>query len=217
VYLPFEMANPYKKFILPRLLNKEMGSDDFEKIRPGIVGAAEGITLEIGIGPGYNIPHYKNISKLIALDPSKELLDIARARAGSLHLSFPVDFLCASAEHIPLPDKSVDTVVSTWTLCSVGNLRQTLKELARVLRPNGRFIFSDHGAAPVPRVRFVQKLITPFTRHFTGNCHLDREIDKDILEAGFVLQKIERSAEPLRPLIYNYEGVAVHATSDSVR
>lgn len=199
------MANWYQRVIVPRLLSREMASKDMEKMRRIVLADASGVTLEIGVGPGYNIPLYKSISKLYALEPSQELIDIAQARTQSLN--FPVHFLKAGAENIPLPEDSVDTVVSTWTLCSVDNPEKVLEEIKRVLRPDGQFIFVDHGAHPNSGVHLLQKLLTPITKHFTGNCHYDRKIEDLISQAGFEVQKMEYSAERFRPLIYNYQGL----------
>ncbi len=183
-----------------------MGSGDFERIRQVVLEDASGVALEIGVGPGYNLPLYKNISKLYALEPSKELVEIAKTRAGSL--AFPIEFLNTRAESIPLPDQAVDTVVSTWTLCSVSDPRKVLQEIKRVLKPEGKFIFVDHGASPNVALRAIQTLSTSITKYFTGNCHYDRQLEKLIKEAGFVIEKMEHPSERFKPLIYNYKGVA---------
>lgn len=184
-----------------------MGSAEFEKMRRVVLADASGAVLEIGVGPGYNLPLYKNISKLYALEPSKELIDIAKTRADSS--PFPIEFLHTGAEHIPLPDHSLDTVVSTWTLCSVTDPRKVLDEIARVLRPQGSFIFIDHGASPNFGLRVIQTVFTSVTKYFTGNCHYDRRLEKFITEAGFDIQKMEHPRERFRPLVYNYQGVAI--------
>ena len=201
------MANWYQKYILPRLLNSEMGSADLEKIRRTVLSETSGIVLEIGVGPGYNIPLYKNISKLYALEPSKELAKIAKKRSeGS---SFPIEFLLTGAESIPIPDQSVDTVVSTWTFCSVTDPQKVLKEIMRVLRPKGRFIFVDHGASPALAIRVVQTTLTSITKYFTGNCHYNRQIDKLISKAGLSIKNMDHPRERFKPLIYNYRGIAL--------
>ena len=198
----------YRKLVLPRFLNSVMGSTELKKFRPEVVSAASGAVLEIGVGPGYNISLYKNISKLYALEPSQELINIAKRRATGL--LFPIEFLEASAEHIPLPESSVDTVVSTWTLCSVTQPKKSLNEVLRVLRPGGLFVFIDHGASSNLFIRAIQKILTPFTKHFTGNCHMDRDIKKLILDAGFTISNSKEFSQRLfKPLIYNTQGVAV--------
>lgn len=200
------MKNWYQRVTVPIFLNSGMASKRFEKIRHIVLAEAYGTTLEIGVGPGYNIPLYRNVSKLYALEPFQELIDIARNRAKGL--SFPIEFLKAGAESIPLPDGSVDTVVSTWTLCSVDSVGKVLKEIQRILRPEGKFIFVDHGASPSKVIHFIQKFLTPITKYFTGNCHYDRKIEEIIIQAGFKIQKMEYSKEKFRPLIYNFQGIA---------
>ncbi|HYU64766.1 MAG TPA: class I SAM-dependent methyltransferase [Candidatus Paceibacterota bacterium] len=200
------MANWYQKTVIPRLLNLVMGSGDFEKIRQVVLKDVSGIALEIGVGPGYNLPLYGNISKLYALEPSKELIEVAKTRADSL--AFPIEFLNTGAESIPLLDQSIDTVVSTWTLCSVTDPRKVLQEIKRVLKPEGKFIFVDHGASPNIGIRTIQTILTTVTKYFTGNCHYDRQLEELIKEAGFAIEKIEHPQERFKPLIYNYRGIA---------
>ena len=196
----------YDKYILPKRLNKEMGSIDFNQTRKEITEKAMGIVLEIGFGSGYNVPFYKNIQKLYALEPSQELYQYSKERVENAQ--FPIEYLKTSAEKIPLPTESIDTVVSTWTLCSVPNLPKVLAEISRVLKPNGIFVFVEHGRSPKRLNSLVQSLVTPVTKHFTGNCHMNREIDKYISNAGFKLQEIIKEPEEGRPLMFSYKGVA---------
>lgn len=203
------MASWYQKTMVPRLLNAAMSRTEFEKIRPEVLADASGVVLEIGVGAGHNLPLYTNVSKLYALEPFPELVALAKTRAQSL--SFPVEFLVAGAEHIPLPDKSVDTVVSTWTLCSVGDPQQVLHEIARVLRPQGSFVFVDHDASPNKLMRAAQTMGTSVTKYFTGNCHYNRPIEKLLTMAGFTITKMAHPSERFKPLIYNYQGVATLA------
>lgn len=200
------MAGWYQKHILPRLLNAAMSRTEFEKIRPQVLADAVGVVLEIGVGAGHNLPLYTHVSKLYALEPFPELVALAKTRAE--HLSFPVEFLISGAESIPLPNQSVDTVVSTWTLCSVGDPKAVLKEIARVLRPTGSFVFVDHGASPNIFLRILQTTGTSITKYFTGNCHYNRPIEKLLTEAGFTITKMSHPSERFKPLIYNYQGIA---------
>jgi ubiquinone/menaquinone biosynthesis C-methylase UbiE len=203
------VANWYQKNIVPRLLNSVMGSKDFEKLRSVVLEQATGIVLEIGVGPGYNFPFYKNITKLYALEPSKELIEIAQTRSGSL--TYPIAYVNTGAENIPLPDCSVDTVISTWTLCSVSDPSSVLQEVRRVLKPGGKFVFVDHGASPNVVIRVLQSISTAITKYFTGNCHYDRQLAKLISEAGFSITQMEHPSERFKPLLYNYQGVAIPA------
>ncbi len=202
------MTSWYQKKIVPRLLNSGMGSGELTAMRRDVLAHATGVVLELGVGPGYNLQIYKNISKLYALEPSSELIEIAKSRAESL--PYTLEFLNAPAENIPLPPNSVDTVVSTWTLCSVSDLKQVLREVSRVLRREGKFIFIEHGSSPKKPLHVVQQLLTVVTKHFTGNCHYDREIEKSIREAGFTIEEMRHPKERYKPLIYNYRGVATH-------
>lgn len=201
------MKNWYQRVILPRLLRSVMKAKDFEVIRREVLAEASGVVLEIGVGPGYNLPLYKNISKLYALEPSKGLIKLAEAKVTSL--PFPVEFLNTGAEDIPLADESVDTVVSTWTLCSVTDLEKTLAEVKRVLKPQGKFVFADHGASPRAGVKAAQRAFTVLSKRLSGNCHHDRELEQAIKNAGFTIQKMTHPKNRFKFLVYYYQGVAI--------
>jgi len=180
---------------------------EFNETRKEVANQASGTVLEIGFGSGYNLPFYKDINKLYALDPSLELFVYAKNHIASA--SFPVEYLQNSAEKIPLEDSSIDTVVSTWSLCSIPDLPKALKEIKRVLKPSGRFLFIEHGQSPKTINSAVQKLFTQVTRHFTGNCHLDRKMNDFITDSGLIIESIEMLPEEGRPLMFSYQGVAV--------
>ena len=201
------MPNLYNKYILPHLLNKGMRSTEFNDTRSKVVDPAHGTVLEIGFGSGYNLPFYKNVTKLYALEPSEELFEYAKERIKSS--PFPVEYLKCSAEDIPLEDNSIDTVVSTWTLCSIPDLSKTLEEIHRVLKPGGKFLFAEHGKHSKKINSIIQRLITPITKYFTGNCHLDRKIDVEIKKSGLIIETIQMSPEDSRPLKFSYRGIAV--------
>jgi len=204
------MFKLYNKYILPRLLDRDMRPVEFNETRSKIVGPASGIVLEIGFGSGYNLPFYKDIKKLYALDPSRELYNYAKDRIASV--PFSVEYLQCSAENIPLENNAVATVVSTWSLCSIPDLPKALKEVYRVLKPGGRFLFVEHGQSPKKINFLVQKLATPITRLYAGNCHLDRKIDDFIKESGLVIESIEMFPEDGRPLMFSYQGIALKKT-----
>jgi ubiquinone/menaquinone biosynthesis C-methylase UbiE len=172
------------------------------------VPLAAGTVLEIGVGSGLNVPFYgENVRTLYALEPSEALRRMAETRAR--HASFPVQFLDAGAETIPLADASVDTVVTTWTLCSIGDVRRALGEVSRVLRPAGRLIFVEHGLSPDPDVVRWQNRLTPIWRRVAGGCHLNRPIDQQLLQAGFGIDDVERGyIRGPRIAAYLYRGVA---------
>jgi ubiquinone/menaquinone biosynthesis C-methylase UbiE len=151
--------------------------------RGRIIPAAEGHVLEIGIGSGLNLPFYsRNVTHVIGLEPSPRLLAMARRveRTGF----GPVEFIEGSAEWIPLKDASVDTVVTTWTLCSIPDAPRALFDMRRVLRPNGRLLFVEHGRAPDPNVMWWQDRLTPVWKRLGGGCHLNRAIGTLIKSRG---------------------------------
>lgn len=183
-----------------------MGSDEFNATRSSVVSPAYGAVLEIGFGSGYNLPFYINITRLYALDPSPELFNYAHDRIKAA--SFLVEYLKNSAENIPLGDNSIDTIVSTWSMCSIPNLEMALREMHRVLKPDGRLLFVEHGQSNQKIFSITQRILTPITKLFTGNCHLDRKIDVSIIKVGFKIEKLHTFTEDGRPLMFSYRGVA---------
>jgi ubiquinone/menaquinone biosynthesis C-methylase UbiE len=198
----------YSDVILPRLCDLAMRNKDLLPIRERVIGAAQGRVLEIGVGSGRNLPFYRApVTEVLALEPAPQL--VSMARRASRGTSIPISFLEASAEAIPVEDHSVDTVVTTWTLCSIPRATTALAEMRRVLRPGGRLVFVEHGLAPDDGVRRWQDRLTPVWRSCCGGCHLNRPIRSMIEGAGFRIDKIETSYIPgPRPLTFTYEGSA---------
>src|SRR6266545_5544653 len=175
--------------------------------RERIIGAARGEVVEIGIGSGLNLPFYAAAERVIGLDPSRNLLAMARER--SCETSTHIDLLEGTAEAIPLQDASVDTVAMTWTLCSIPDAARALREMRRVLKPDGRLLFVEHGRAPDAGVRWVQDRLTPAWRHLSGGCHLNRDIGGLIEAAGFHIERLDTGYMHRRnPLAFMYEGSA---------
>ncbi|MDB5395726.1 MAG: methyltransferase [Rhodospirillales bacterium] len=173
--------------------------------------AAEGRILEIGIGPGLNLPFYgPNVSAVIGIDPSPELLAMAaRRRAALPPPTLQVELIEGSSEALPLDDGSIDTVVTTWTLCTIPGAARALGEMRRVLKPGGQLLFVEHGRAPDPGVVRWQDGLTPVWKHFTGGCHLNRKIDALIGDSGFTISTLHNEYLPgPRPMTYMYEGRA---------
>jgi ubiquinone/menaquinone biosynthesis C-methylase UbiE len=197
----------YNDFILPRLLDLAMRNKQLLPFRERVIGAAEGRVLEIGVGSGRNLPFYRSPAKeVLALEPSPKLVAMARGAARS---SVPVHFLEASAETIPLDDGTIDSVVTTWTLCSIPQAASALQEMRRVLRPGGRLLFAEHGLAPGESVRWWQDRLTPVWRRISGGCHLNRPIHSMIEDAGFRVDRIETGYLPgPKPMTFMYEGSA---------
>jgi ubiquinone/menaquinone biosynthesis C-methylase UbiE len=203
----------YDKYILPSFLNCACGSKPIKYQRSKVVPMAEGVVLEVGIGSGLNIPYYDStkISAIIGLDPSEELNNMAKKVAADKSLE--VDFILGSAEAIPLPDNHVDSVLVTYTMCTIPDALSANKEMRRVLKPGGKMIFCEHGLAPDEGVAKWQARIDPYWGKIAGGCHLNRDIPQLIRSAGFNIQSMEQMYLPSTPKFagYNYWGVATQA------
>ena len=199
----------YAKYVLPRLIDIAMRNKDTARLRAEWVPQARGEVLEIGIGSGLNLPFYSSqVQHVYGVDPSVELQRMARKRAGAV--SIKVEFLSQSAEEpLPLANASMDTVVVTWTLCSIPNISQVLLQMKRVLKADGRLIFLEHGRAPDSGVVAWQDRLTPIWKHIGGGCHLNRKIDELITAAGFQIVELRTCYLPgPRPMTYTYQGLA---------
>ena len=198
----------YSRHVLPALIQFAMSQEDVMRLRAVHVPAARGVVLEVGIGSGLNLPLYTSaVTKLYGIDPSAELLAIAKRRLPII--PFPVELVQRAAGDIPLEDGSVDTAVITWTLCSIEDPAVALREVRRVLRPDGSLIFIEHGASPDNGVRTWQRRLTPVWRRLAGGCHLDRKIDELVDDAGFTTTSLKTGYIPgPRFATYMYEGRA---------
>jgi ubiquinone/menaquinone biosynthesis C-methylase UbiE len=200
----------YERRILPRLIDFGMRSRRLAGLRERLVGEAQGRVLEIGIGSGLNLPFYRReVEVVLGIDPSPELLARARRQAAWVH--FPVELCRGGAEELPLDDASVDSVVMTWTLCSVAEPARALGEIRRVLRPGGALLFLEHGQAPERSVARWQDRLTPLWRRIAGGCHLDRPVGRLIGAAGLRLVALETGylVEGPRPFTFHYRGRAL--------
>ena len=197
----------YQRYVLPRLIDLAMRVSEVKRYRALVVPRAHGCVLEVGIGSGLNLPYYRNVQRLEGVDPSTELLALAQRR--SADALFEVELLPYAAESLPLADASFDCVVTTFTLCSVGDPLQAMREARRVLKPGGTLLFAEHGLAPDENVRRWQRRLNPTWRRLAGGCNLDRRIDDIISGAGFALGAVDRGyARGPRPLGYIYCGEA---------
>jgi ubiquinone/menaquinone biosynthesis C-methylase UbiE len=196
----------YGERILPHLVHMSMRQETFEPYRRRVVSAASGRVLEIGVGSGLNLPLYEAATHVIGLEPSAKLLAMARTiRTRGLS----IELVEGVAEAIPLPDHSVDTVVSTWTLCTIPDVTQALTELRRVLKPDGRLLFVEHGRSSEPRVVRWQDRLTPLWKQIGGGCHLNRPIEQLIREAGFRVEQLQTGyMKGPKPMTFMYEGTA---------
>ena len=200
----------YDKYILPKFLNCACGTKPINYQRDKIVPLAKGIVLDIGIGSGLNIPFYNksNIDHLYGLDPSEELLKIAKPLAKKNELE--IEFLQCGAEAIPLPDQSIDTVLITYTMCTIPDIKLSNSEIMRVLKPEGQLLFCEHGLAPDKNIAKWQRKINPIWSKLAGGCNLNRDIPKLITSSGFKISNMEEMYLPSTPKFagYNYWGVA---------
>jgi len=197
----------YGERVLPHLIQMSMTQATFEPYRRRVAGGATGRVLEVGVGSGINLPLYAADTHVIGLDPSTKLLSMARAV--TIKLPYSIAFIEGTAEAIPLPDRSVDSVVTTWTLCSVPDLGRALAEMRRVLKPDGRLLFAEHGRSPEPHIVRWQNRLTPVWKRIGGGCHLNRPIDQLIREAGFHIDTLETGyMDGPKPMTFMYEGVA---------
>jgi ubiquinone/menaquinone biosynthesis C-methylase UbiE len=196
----------FKDVVLPQLCHLAMRNRKLVPYRRRIIATAEGRVLEIGIGSGLNLPFYPAATReIIGLEPSPRLIAMATRRVGGC----PVTFITGSAEVIPLDDESIDTAVTTWTLCTIPAAAAALAEARRVLRRGGRLLFVEHGLAPDEGVRRWQDRLTPAWRRLSGGCHLNRPIRALIEDAGFRLERLETGYMPgPKPMTFMYEGAA---------
>ncbi len=196
----------YRDHVLPRLIDLAMRQQVLRAYRERTIGGAEGRVLEIGAGSGLNLPLYGPAARsVVAVEPSPRLIRLAARRAAMAKV--PVEFVEGSAEALPLADASIDTVVTTWTLCSIPDVAQALREARRVLRPGGSLLFVEHGRAPEPGIRRWQDRLDPLWSRFAGGCHLNRPIDRLLREAGFRLDQLDNFRLPgPRTHTFMYEG-----------
>ena len=198
----------YDNWILPRLIHVAMRQDRFIPYRQRLVAGAAGRVLEIGVGSGLNLPMYpRDVAAVVGVDPSAKLLEQARNTSRALPSS--IELIIGSAEAIPLDDSSVDTVVSSWTLCSIRDVRRALHEIQRVLVPDGRFLFVEHGRSPETTVAWWQDRLTPMWSRIGGGCHLNRPIGQLIEQAGFQIERLQTGyMTGPKAMVFTYEGVA---------
>lgn len=207
--VPEIAVNAYDRWVLPVMLDLVMRQRQLDRYRREVLAEAEGRVLEIGVGSGLNFQFYGgNVDAVIGLDPSPRLLRLARRRAKAAGV--PTAVVQGTADAIPLAAATVDTVVMTWTLCSIAEPLRALQEIRRVLTPGGKLLFAEHGLSPEPAVERWQHRLTPLWRRVAGGCHLDRKTDDLIRSAGFGLRELGTEyARGPRVMTYMYKGCAV--------
>ncbi len=193
------MASFYDRFFLPRLLGCACSAKPIMRQRAKVVPRAEGRVLELGVGMGLNLAYYdpETVNAVVGVDPAEALRAAAMAAPRDPRLS--VVIADGDAEALPFENASFDTVVCTFTLCSVCTPAKALAEARRVLKPSGRFLFCEHGLAPDQGVAKWQRRIEPFWKRIAGGCHLTRPVSSSIEAAGFHLLDLETMYVPKTP------------------
>ncbi|MEI9990410.1 MAG: methyltransferase domain-containing protein [Rhizomicrobium sp.] len=200
----------YDRHILPWLLDTAMSAKPITYQRRKVVPRAEGRVLEIGFGAGHNLPFYdpKKVERLWALEPSAQMRARAAERVAASPI--PLEFLDLPGEQIPLDADAADTILITYTMCTIPDVMKALGEMRRVLKPAGRMIFCEHGEAPDASVARWQRRITPVWKAIGGGCHVGRPIPKLIRDAGFRVDDMATMYLPGTPRFagFNYWGSA---------
>jgi ubiquinone/menaquinone biosynthesis C-methylase UbiE len=200
----------YRNHIFAPLMDWVMSGETFQQLRVELLSHARGEVLEIGFGTGLNLPHYPtNISRLSIVDPIRLLTRRVRERAAQV--PFPVQTEYVTAETLPYPDRQFDSVVSTWTLCTIPDPLRALRETRRVLKPNGIFLFLEHGRSGNPRVAAWQDRLNPLQNIIGCGCNLNRQIDRLVMDSGLHILHLDRFQMDHVPRIVGemYQG---HAT-----
>ncbi len=199
----------YEKHCLPHILNFACGMKAIREQRELVVPMAKGRILEVGMGSGLNIPYYdpEKVEMVWGLEPSEGMRN--KAQSNLEQAAFKVDLIDLPGEEIPLDNNSVDTVLLTFTLCTIPDWQKALEQMRRVLKPGGELVFCEHGRAPDQSVQNWQDRLNPYWNKFAGGCNLNRPIPELIEKAGFKIQHVESKYHPgPKPINYFYHGVA---------
>lgn len=198
----------YSNLIIPYGMELVMSSATLQQYRQELLTDVSGNILEIGFGTGLNLPHYpENVNQITTVDPNPGMQKLARSRMANSPIT--VDYRVLSGENLPFADESFDTVVCTWTLCSIPQVDRAIAEIYRLLKPGGQFFFIEHGLSSDSQVESWQNRLTPLQKIIADGCHLNRNI-KDIVEQKFNHVTIEQFYAPKLPKVigYMYRGIA---------
>lgn len=200
--------NLYEKYVLPQLVHYVCGMSPNMRQRAKVVPEATGIVLEIGIGSGHNLTYYdaNKVKNIIGIDPSPAESKLMLA---SENINIPFEFIRTGAEVLDFENDSIDTVVSTYTFCTIPDISATLQEIKRVLKPGGKILFVEHGKAPDPGIQKTQNKWNPLWRRVSGGCHINRDIVSIIENEGFIIHRKEELYLPgWKPATFNTSGHA---------
>lgn len=203
------MKQFYEEYCLPHVINCACGMGAVEKQRSKVVPKAHGNVLEIGMGSGLNLKHYNSqqVDMVWGLEPSEGMR--RKAQANLERSEVPVEWLGLPSEKIPLQDDCADTVVLTYTLCTIAEVQPALSEMRRVLKPAGKLLFCEHGIAPDKNVQKWQRRINPIWKKIAGGCNLNRAIPSLIGDAGFNIEQLDQEyIDGPKIAAYQYYGVA---------
>jgi SAM-dependent methyltransferase len=199
----------WERHVVPRIVELCCGTAQMHQVRERVCAGLVGDVLEIGFGSGHNASHYPDtVERVLAVEPSDVGFRLAGKRLASS--AAPVERIGLDGQALPLADASVDSALSTWTLCTIPDGVAALREVRRVLRPGGRLHFVEHGLSPHEGVVRWQRRLEPFQRRVSGGCHLTRPIPTMLAEAGFTVERLDTFYEKgvPKPFGYLYEGVA---------
>jgi len=198
----------YSKQVLPRITEIALRGPEFARVRERVASGLSGEVLEVGFGSGLNVPHYPNaVRRVQAVDPATVGRRLASRRIAAC--AVPVEYLGLDGQDLPLETASIDHLLITWTMCTIPDIERALKEFHRVLRPGGELHFVEHGRSPDANVSRWQDRMTPLQRRIFGGCHLNRPIDRLILEANFDIARMNNFyMKGPKAMAYMFEGVA---------
>jgi ubiquinone/menaquinone biosynthesis C-methylase UbiE len=204
------MKNIYSRLIFPSLIDRVMSGEDFANYRRVVLADAIGSVLEIGFGTGLNLAYYPvdRVDKITTVDVNAGMNKLAQKRVAAS--SIEVDYRVLDGENLPMEDAIFDTVVSTWTLCSIKDIDRSISEIYRVLKPGGKFLFIEHGLSNEPNIQTWQHRITPIQKIIADGCHLDRPI-RSLIDRQFGSSDIQEFYKHDSPKIggYFYQGIAI--------
>ncbi len=205
----------YSNLIIPYCIDFTLSGSTLEEYRQQLLADVSGEILEIGFGTGLNLPHYPdNVTKITTIDPNAGMQRLARSRIAASNIS--VDHKVLNGESLPMADGSFDSVVCTWTLCSIPQVDKAIAEVHRLLKPGGKFFFIEHGLSHEPKIQAWQNRLTPVQKAIADGCHLNRQIEH-IVQQKFNDVTVEQFYAPKLPkaIGYMYRGIAVKCLYES--
>jgi ubiquinone/menaquinone biosynthesis C-methylase UbiE len=209
--------SPYRDHIYPYLVDKLGDPPPIKKIRKQIIPLAQGEVLEIGAGSGANFIHYNaaRVTRLYALEPNPGMIRLAQKQ--QLRTNIDIEFIDLPGERIPLEEETIDTVVSTFTLCTIPGIMEGIEAIVRVLRPGGKLIFFELGLAPHPEVQRRQKQLEPVYRWLFQGLYLTRDIPSLLAQGGFQIKQMEMGylAQFPKSSTYCWWGTAIKSTKNA--